>query len=885
MRRIRIIGHRLRSLFRGNRQEDELAREIELHVEQLTKELVAGGMNERDAQREARRQFGSLEITKEECRDMRRVGPVDGIFREIGFALRLFRKSPGFTFTAVASLVLGIGANTAVFQLFEAVRLRSLPVERPEEIVSIRITGEGRSGNFRGRNGQFTYAVWDEVQRRQHSFASVFAYGDTAVNLSPAGEQRNAEGLWVSGSFFTALGVRPHLGRLLSAEDDRPGCGMPGVVISHAFWQREFGADPAVLSRTLLMERHNVPILGVTPPEFFGVEVGRRFDVAIPICSAPAADLKNRMFWFLTVMGRLRPGVTEGAARAELQSLSPGVFESTVPPYSTAHQALYKKMLLDLEPGAAGQSGFREAYQRPLTYLLCMVALVLLLACANLANMMLARASAREHEFAVRASLGASRWRLIRQVLIESLLLAATGAALGALVAPVIGRAVITMLSTARDPIFIALDTNGRVLAFTIISAFAATLFFGLAPALRAGRANARGSSDSRERVAFRQVLLVTQVALCMVLLTTALLFSRSFRNLLTTSPGFESHGILVANVFFDAARYPAERRRPVIDDLHQRVTAIPGVSNVARNSVIPISGSGWDRGVRIGPTDPVKDVNLTSVSEGYFRVMNTPLLAGRDFNSNDRPGTAPVAIVNQAFARAFFDGRNPVGKTFRLDGPEPPFEIIGLASDSRYRTLSEEFTPIAFFADTQRPIPDLRLRFMIRTSGKPEALINSVKGALLDADPQLSMRFVVLQSQVEESVLRERLMAALTGAFGVLGAMLALTGIFGVTAYLVSRRYREFGVRIALGATASGIVRMILGEVTLMLFAGIILGGLIAVAAGTAASTILFGVKPHDPSTLIIVTVLLGSGGLIAAFIPALRASKVAPIEALRSE
>jgi predicted permease len=473
---------------------------------------------------------------------------------------------------------------------------------------------------------------------------------------------------------------------------------------------------------------------------------------------------------------------------------------------------------------------------------------------------------------------------LIRQVLIEGLLLATAGAVLGALAAPIMGRAVVALLSTARDPIFVALDANGRVLAFTIAIAFAATLLFGLAPALRAGRAGTRGSSDSREKIAFRRILLVTQVALCMVLLTTALLFSRSFRYLLTTSPGFDSHGILVANVFLDATRYPPQRRLTVIEDLHQRVRAIPGVSGVARSFVIPISGSGWDRGVRMNPADQPKGVNLSAISEGYFQVMRTALLAGRDFNASDRPTTTPVAIVNEAFAQTFFAGQNPVGKTFRLEGPEPPFEIVGLAANTRYRTLAEEFTPIAYLADTQRRIPDTRVRLVLRTSA-PAMLVNSVKRVLLEADPQLTMRFVVLQSQIEESVLRERLMATLTGAFGLLGGMLALTGVFGVTAYVVSRRYREFGVRIALGATGGGIVRLILGEIALMLLAGILLGGLFAVLAGSAASTILFGVKPHDLPTLTVVTLMLGSGGLIAAFIPALRASRVAPVEALRAE
>jgi predicted permease len=514
-----------------------------------------------------------------------------------------------------------------------------------------------------------------------------------------------------------------------------------------------------------------------------------------------------------------------------------------------------------------------------------MVVFVLLLACANLANMMLARATAREHEFAVRASLGASRGRLIRQVLFESLLLTLAGAGLGAAAARPISRLLVNMLSTSRDPIFLVVDSNWRILAFTIAAGLAATMFFGLAPALRAGRTDARGASASREKLIFRQLLLVFQVTLCMVLLSAALLFSRSFRNLLATNAGFQPHGILVANAFFSAKQYPAERRLATFEDLHTRLEAIPGVSGVARSYVIPVSGSTWDRGVRLNPTDASRGANLSSISEGYFRVMNTPFLAGRDFNSNDRPSTTPVAIVNQTFAKLFFDGANPVGRTFRLDGPEPPFEIVGLVGDTKYRALAETFTPIAYLAAGQERAPRTTVRYVMRSTGTPQSLIGPVKQVLAAMDPQLSVRFVILQSQLEESVLRERLMAALTAAFGVLAAMLALTGVFGVTAYVVARRYREFGVRIALGATRSGIVRLVLGELAWILLAGVILGGALAVAAGTTASTMLYGVKPYDAFTMGIVIALLGGGGLIAGLIPALRASRVAPVEALRTE
>ncbi len=888
MRLFRVLRQRLGSMFLRSRREVELLREFDVHMSQLTKELIAGGMSEAGARLEAQRQFGPPAVTQEECRDMRRVNLFDDLLRDIRYALRMFRNSPGFTLTAVVTLVLGIGANSAIFQLFDTIRLRALPVHYPEELVTLRINGEGRMGNFRGRNGAITNAIWEEFQRRQTSFAGVLAYGDTPLNLAPTGELRNVEGLWVSGSFFSVLGVRPQLGRLLSPSDDRPSCGWPGVVISHAFWQREFGGDAAVLSRTLPIDGQSVPILGVTQPQFFGVEVGRRFDVAMPICSAPAADLKNRMFWFLTIMARLKPDIPKREARAGLLAISRQIFEATVPPYQPRDQARFTQLQLDFEPGTTGQSGLRGDLQGPLGFLLAMVSFVLLLACANLASMMLARATAREHEFAVRASFGASRWRLIRQVLIESMLLAAVGSALGAFAAPFIGRALLSLLNTSRDIFFLPLEINARLLAFTIALGALATISFGLAPALRAGRMATRGASAGREKFVFRRVLLVVQISLCMVLLTASLLFSRSFRNLLTAEMGFRSEGILVMNTFFNPRHYPPESRLPIIEELHRRLSAIPGAFLVARGYVIPISGSGWDRGVRARPTDQPQETNLTSVSENYFRVMNTPLLAGRDFNSSDRTNTIPVAIVNQAFAKRFFNGENPVGKPFwldALDNTEPPFQIIGLVGNTKYSSIDETYGPIAYFAANQEHTPRTTVRYLIRSNTPPESLINSAKQAAVSLDPSLQMRFAVLQSQIEESVSGRRLMAILTTAFGILGAIIALTGVFGVTAYIVARRYREFGVRMALGATSSAIVGLVLRELAVVLLAGIFLGGLLALAAGRLASALLYGVQPHDLPTLFTVVAILAAGGITAGLIPALRASRVPPVEALRVE
>jgi predicted permease len=882
--------------FRRRRRDEDLALEIESYLEHETDERIAAGSSREEARFRAARKLGNRTAVREAVYDMNSMTIAEGVWKDFRFAIRQLRLNPLFSFAAITSLALGIGANTSIFQLLDAVRLRTLPVTRPDELVAIRILGEGRHGNFRGRNSQFTNSIWQELQQRQHGFAGVLAWGDTPLNLAPAGEVRSVEGLWVSGSFFSVLGVRPHLGRLLAPQDDRRGCGWPGVVISHAFWLREFGGSPDVLRQSLRIAERAVPILGVTPPEFFGVEVGRRFDVAMPICSADVQNLNDRMFWFLSVMGRRAPGSTDESARVALASLSRGIFEATVPPFSPGDQRKYMQMRLDMEPAGTGQSSLREVYQRPLAVLLGMVGFVLLVACANLANMMLARAAAREQEFALRLSIGASRARLARQLLTESLLLVLVGGGLGIAVAPVLSGFAVTLLNTARDPIYLSLDGNWRVLAFTAAISCVTCLLFGLAPALRAGGArlvsglDARSTTGSRGRFTLRRVLLVAQVAFSMVLLTGALLFSRSFRNLLTLDPGFRQEGLLIANTFFRPAKYPPERRLAAYEQLRQQLAAIPGVAGAAHGYVVPISGSGWDQSARVSGSGGERrgPVNLTSISAGYFDVMGTPLLSGRDFTSNDRASSPPVAIVNEAFAKYFFDGANPVGRTFELpDGPvrRPPFEVVGLVRNTKYRTLQEEFTPIVYFASAQSDAQRLTVRYVLRTDGSPAMLMSPVKRVLAESDPELSVRFAVLRQQVEESLLRERLMATLAGFFGGLAAVVALLGVYSVTAYMVERRRREIGIRVALGSTRNGIVSMVLREVTVLMAAGLAAGVGLALLAGRAATTLLYGVEAKDAATLTFALTSLGLAGLLAALVPALRASGVAPIEALREQ
>ncbi|MGH9672410.1 MAG: ABC transporter permease [Bryobacteraceae bacterium] len=732
------------------------------------------------------------------------------------------------------------------------------------------------------------------MRDQQRGLAGVAAWGDTGVNLAPRGEVRSAEGLWVSGRFFPLLGVRPAVGRLFTPEDDRRGCGNPGVVISHSFWQREFGGSPDVLSKTLAVGEQNapVPVIGVTPPEFFGVEVGRRFDIAMPVCAAD--NLDNREFFFLSVLGRRHTGWSIERTRAHLAAISPGVFEAATPPrYRPDDAKRFRALRLDAQPGAAGVSALRTSFAKPLWILLAIVGAVLLIACGNITNLMLARATAREQEFAVRLSIGASRARLIRQLLTESLILAGAGAIAGILLSGVLARSFVSMLGTT---IFLDLSADWRVLGFTAAIACGACVLFGLAPAFRAGRASqtirqvGRGLTAGREQFTTRRLLLASQVALCMVLLVAALLFIRSFEKLLTVDKGFRHEGVLIANTSLPARQYPVERRHAIHRALLARLRAIPGVSVAAHAYLTPISASAMDLPVRTryAQSGERESVYLNRVSDGYFRAMGIGLLSGRDFNDRDTPSSPRVAIVNEAFMRRYFAGNAAVGEIFRMPGsasqPDDIYQIVGVVKNSKYRSVQEAFPPIAYLAASQLELRNV-VRYLLHTSGRAEDLTAAVKRVFAEYVPDASVRFTVLQTQIEESLLRERLMAALSALFGVLATLMAVVGLYGVFSYMVARRQNEIGIRMALGADRASVLRMILGEAGILLTAGLTVGLLTSLAAGRAAKTLLYGIESHDPLTLSIAGLILGVAGLAASFLPAHRASSLDPVNTLRQQ
>jgi predicted permease len=888
---------------RRNRWDDERARELEAHLAIETDDNLARGMSAADARAAARRKLGNVTQIREEIYRMNTVALLDTLWQDLRYGLRLLRLNPAFAAVAILSLALGVGANTAIFQLLNALRIRALPVPHAEQLAEVRITApKGKSGSFNGPHPMLTNPLWERIRDRQEAFSAAFAWGATAFELSGGGESREAEGLWVSGDFFRALDVRPVLGRTLTAADDRRGCAAPPAVISYGFWQREYGGLPTALGRTLTLDGHAYDIVGVTPPAFFGVEVGRTFDVALPLCAEPYARgartvLDRTDAWFLGVIGRLKPDWSPEKATAHLTALSAPMFKETLPNYVAEDAQAYLAFTLGAFPAGTGVSNLRDDYEAPLWLLLAITALVLLIACANLANLMLARATAREREIAVRLALGASRRRIVRQLLAESLLIAAAGAAAGALLAQSLSRLLVASLTTQGERVSVDVAGDARVFVFTALLAASACVIFGLVPAIRATatspgaamKAGSRGSTDTRERFGLRRVLVVTQVALSLVLVVGALLFVRSFRNLATLDAGFAQHNLLITSLDFRRTGFSEERLRAAYVQLLDRLRHEPGVADAAQVRNVPVSGSFSNRNVIIAGTRRTENVNFNLISDHYFSTLGTALLAGRDFNRQDVAAAPRVAIVTESFARVFFGGQNPIGRTFQIDEApgtaRPSYTIVGLARDSKYERLRDPFEPLLYVPVGQSDQPNPAARVVVRSRGPLTGIAAAVTAVAREAHPAAVVDFKTMQTQIDDSLVRERLMATLSGFFGVLAALIAMIGLYGVMSYSVARRRNEIGIRMALGADRPQVIRMVMREAALLLMAGLAVGTLAALAATRSAGSLLFGLTPHDPLTLITAAAALAATATLASYLPARRASRLEPTEALREE
>ena len=883
--------------FRRRYWDDERARELETYLEIETGENIARGLSLEEARYAARRKLGNPTQIREEIYRMNSLGFLETLWQDLRYGARLLRLNPGFALVAIASLALGIGANTAIFQLIDAVRLRTLPVKNPQELAEVQLASRdtyGR-GTSQGSHANMTNPLWEQVRNHQQGFSGMFAWYTQPIHVKIGAEILHVNGLAVSGDFFKVLGVAPILGRVLTRDDDRPGCGSPGAVISYSFWQRQFGGDTAVLGRKVVIERRPFDVIGVTPAGFFGMEMDRHFDVAVPVCLLGGAGwLERRDLWWLAVMGRLKPGWSLAQASAQLQSISPGIFRATLPTGYDRDVSDYLKLSLGAFPAGTGFSSLRQQYGEPLWLLLAIAALVLLIACANLANLMLARAGARERELAVRLALGASRGRVIRQLLAESLLIACAGAVAGIFLARNLSRFLASFLAAEVD-----LSMDWRVFAFTAVVAILTCILFGLAPALRATRtspgsamkAGGRGLTSTRERFGFRRALVVAQVALSLVLLVGALLFVRSLQNLLTIDTGYRHDGVLVAYLDTSNANLPAARAKSINRELLTRIRATPGVYGAATASIVPLRSESWTLGIKAAGARKEKEGSsrFNWVSGEFFRTMGAPLLAGRDFNERDTPASPKVVIVNEAFARRLLDGGNPVGRTFRTVAepgyPETLYEIVGLVRNTKYNDIRADFEPIVFAAASQRGDDDTSAQVLIRSNVPLSQLIPAVRNTVRDVSPEIDVSFTALKTQILERLLPERLMATLSGFFGFLAAVLATVGLYGVMSYVVVRRTNEIGIRMALGAGRSEVIRMILREALVLTGAGLLAGTALTLAAGRAIAAMLFHLRPYDARTIALAAGSLALVALAASLAPAWRAAKLDPMAALRNE
>src|SRR5579864_2513626 len=890
---LRSIAGGLRSLFRKERVSQELDEELNDFLEMAAEEKMKQGMSRNDALRAVRLEQGNLEATKEVVRSAGWESLLETCWRDLRFGLRTLRKTPGFTATAIVTLSLGIGANTAIFMLLDAVRLRSLPVQDPQELAEVRITDPGHQGmGINQQYGELTRPLWQEIRDHQQSFSGVFAWSVNLRYVGRGSEMRHFRELRVSGDFFPVLGIRPWRGRLLTPEDEG-ACPMTRAVASSPYWQSELGGRGLSPTIKLVVDNELVEIIGVTPPGFYGMVVGQDFDIAIPFCQ-PKEELRRDVFE-VSVMGRLKPGETIQHASAEMDAISPAIFEETVPPGRDARSTqTYKHFRLAAYPAATGVSSLRE-YDRSLFLLLGIAGLVLLIACTNLANLMLVRASARHREMAVRLALGASRYRLIRQLLTESLLLAAMGAALGVVLAQSLSRVLVWSFSTEGAGVTLQMVTDWRVLLFAIGVSALTCVVFGVVPSLRATRTEpisamktaGRGTTEGRERFSLQRLLVVTQVSVSLVLLVGALLFVRSFHNLMTFDPGMRERGITDAFLGFWQSNLSPERWADFQRELLDEVRSLPGVLNAATTTNVPLSGGSWEHGIHIGSQDG--NSKFTWVSPDYFETMGIPIIRGRSLTRQDTATSQRVALVNETFVRRYLSGADPIGQTLRTspepDYPATVYEIVGVISDTKYNDLRGQTPPMTFAPASQFPGQGPWTSIMIRSNLSSAEVAAAAKRLIAERHPDVVTQFSDFQSEIRDGLVEERLMATLSGFFGLLAVLLAVVGLYGVISYIVAMRKNEIGIRMAVGATRGNVIGIIVRQTLVLLALGVGIGVVLALAAVRSAASLLFGLQPNDPLTFAGVSALLITIALIASFLPARRASRVDPMVALRYE
>jgi putative ABC transport system permease protein len=833
------------------------------------------------------------------------------VWQDLRYGARTLLKNPGFTLIAVLTLALGIGANTAIFSLTDQILLRLLPVERPEELVVLRSPGP-KKGNVFDRDGAvvFSHPMYKDLRDRNNAITGLLARAPLYSSVAGGGQTDLVRGELVSGNYFDLLGVRPALGRLFNQEDDRVPGSHPVVVLSHGYWTRRFGADPGILNKSLMLNGASLTVIGVARSGFSGIQVGWNPDVFIPIMMQAQVTpflnvLNQRNAYWLTIMGRLKPGLSPAQAEELLRPAYRSILEEELPMISgwnaeTRQQFLDKRILLD--DGAKGRQILQSSAREPLLILMGMVGLVMLIACVNVANLLLARGAARQREIAVRMALGAGRWRLVRQFLVESLLLSLLGGVVGLMVAAwtISGLVAAIPPTIASGAHGLSGELNLRLLIFNLALSVLTGLLFGLLPAVRATRLNLEATlreqgsnvSGSLSQVRFRKALVVSQIVLTTVLLVGAGLFARSLNNLRRVDLGLRNDHLISFRIYPTLNGYTAQQTFILFNDLRQGLAALPGVRSVSAAELPLLSNENLRAWVTIEGYQAQENENMhipkNWIGPDYFATFGIPLLAGREFAISDAATSPKVAIINETMARRYFANRNPIGshisfnlgKNVHLD-----IEIVGVVKESKHGTVRDEAQPFLYIPYIQQADPG-GITFYLRTEQDLASIAPSLRREVNRRDGNLPISDLkTLQQQTDESIFVDRSLAAISVCFALLAAALAAIGLYGVMAYSVTRRIREIGIRMALGATQVSVAWLIMREVMLLALAGLLVGVPLAFALGRATESLLFEVKAGDPLVFITASLLLGCVALLGGYLPARRAAKVDPMVALRCE
>jgi putative ABC transport system permease protein len=817
-------------------------------------------------------------------------------------AFRALRSTPIVTAVAILSLALGIGANTAIFSLINALMLRSLPVKDPQRLVQV-LSAEQRPS--------WSNPMWEQIRERDRQiFDGAFAYSTPRFNLAAGGETQFVSGVMASGEYFDVLGVRAVIGRTFSPADDVRGGGPDGpvAVISDNFWRRHFGGAPDVVGKPIMLDRIQFTVIGVTPAEFTGLDQGNHFDVAVPLGTEPLirgakeSALDQRTWWWLRIMARLKDGESLDHSVVALRTVQPQIREATLPLKSRPENvARYLSDPFNLRPAANGPATLGRQYRDPLFLIMGVVALVLVIACANIANLLLARANARRHELSVRVALGASRWRIARQLLVESTLLSAAGAVLGLALARWGAALLVGEFSVDDAPMTLDVGVDWIVLGFTAFIAMTTALLFGTVPAMRATRVQPndalkeqRRSIVGESRFGFGSLLVILQVGLSLVLVVGAALFVRTFTSLNHVRLGFNPDPLLIVDMNSKRSSIAAENRPELWERMRQAALAVPGVQSAALQNITPLMFSSWNTIIENPPglslAEDQRLVNVNSVSRDWFATQGIPFVAGRDFTGEDRKGAPAAVVVNETLVKKYFGGGNAIGKTLReITRPgvaAPELHIVGIVRDAVYLSLKEPIPPTMYqyLPQVEGGPPGPGIDMAVRAAGtSPAMLSRSIADALQRVDKDVTFTLSVYKQAIRANTVQERMVAMLSGFFGALALLLAALGLYGVMTYAVSRRRTEIGIRMALGAAPSAAVRLVLQRATALVTIGVVLGTGLSIWAARFAAPLVFGVQPRDPATLAGAAAVLGAIGLLAGWLPARRASRIDPAKVLR--